>query len=676
MSHHLELVNNMLKIKEETIKSGHFLDGYSLKLGSILAVSRNNAPLDACNNEEVLNKVNGVVDQLIDKLKNGEIIYGVNTGYGGSADTVTDKPEVLQTSLLNLLSVGFRGELARDTTRGIVCLRANSAIRGNSGIRLSIIKDLCTLLNRDVVPLLPKRGSVSASGDLIPLAYLAAFLEGKDYAKGSVSQEGKCEKEILSSVEALKAAGLEPQALHAKEVLALVNGTSACAAEASLTLADAHVLMLLAQAITALDVEVMKGTKESFHSFIHESRPHKGQIEVAKNILHILQDSKLCEDFDQNEKGVKPTLRQDRYSLRTTPQWLGPQLETISNAHSVLEIELNSTTDNPIIDPETGKFYHGGNFQATSVAVAMEQVRVAVQHIGKLIYAQHLEVINKDMNKGLPANLAFSPPSLDYGMKGVEISMSSYMAELSYVSNTVTNHVHSTDLNNQNINSVALISARATKKAVELCQMMFSAHIYALLQAVDLRARDGMFFEKLEKCLSIWLREMLSKVILDEKTLVSEKVQALEQKLIKIACLLCQEGQNLDVEARFTKAYNILFSEVFDGLSDLDCKEINLKDLKVYKQRMIESTIEIFNEINEALLRNPTPGDALLGRTLPLYQFFREQKGLKLNKGTNKDISHGESIGKIFETIKNWEMVPALMKCFEGIETNEKVAGV
>lgn len=554
-------------------------------------------------------------------------------------------------------------------------MRANSAIRGHSAIRLSIIQDLCTLLNSDVVPLLPKRGTVSASGDLIPLAYLAAFIEGKDYAKGSCQTENakdNKDREIISSVEALKRAGLAPQVLQPKEVLTIVNGTSASTAEAALAVADAHILMLLSQAITALDVEVMKGTKESFHHFIHESRPHKGQIEVAKNILHILKDSKLCEDFEQTENGVKPTLRQDRYSLRTTPQWLGPQLETIQVAHDVIQVELNSTTDNPIMDYKTGRIYHGGNFQATSIAVAMEQVRIAIQHIGKLVYAQHLEVINKDMNKGLPANLAFSSPSLDYGLKGVEISMSSYMAELSYVANTVTNHVHSTDLNNQNINSVALISARATKKAVKLCQMMMSAHIYALLQAVDLRARDFTFFQKLSQCLSLWLQEALTSV-LDEKELAGEPAQALKERLIRIACLLCQENQNMDPEARFTKAYNILFSELYDSLSSMECKNVDLKTLKISKQRMIELTMEIFEETNRVFMET-SPVETLLGGTYHLYEFFRETKGLKMNRGSLTDASHGETIGKIFDTISSWEIVPVLMKCFEGIEGEKKTA--
>jgi phenylalanine ammonia-lyase len=664
MSNHLELVQHLLQLKGNACQEGHSLDGYNLTLGSLIAVSRTNAKALPSDKPETVEKIHQVIEELKKKLKRGEIIYGINTGYGGSADTLTDRIDDLQTSLRNSLSVGFRGHLAEDTIRATICIRANSLMRGNSAIRLSVIENMCTLLNKDVIPLLPKRASVSASGDLIPLAYLAAFLEGAEYSKGSCQLDKDQDRKILPATEALKHAGISPEKLQPKEVLAIVNGTSASAAEAGLALGDAHILMLLSQVVTALNVEAMKGTKESFHSFIHESRPHPGQIEVARNILHMLEDSKLCKDYDQLEKGVKPALRQDRYSLRTTPQWLGPQLETMMHAHDTIEIELNSTTDNPIIDPKTGKVYHGGNFQGTSVAVAMENIRIGIQHIGKLIYAQHLEIINKDTNRGLPANLAFSRPSLDYGMKGVEISMASYMAELSYVCNTVTNHVHSTDLHNQNINSVALISARATKKAIRICQMMFAAHIYALLQAIDLRIRDLVFFEKLREGVSVWMQDIFNEV-LGKSAANAESIKIEKERLATIACLLCQENQNVDPEARFAKAYHILFSEVMDSLSELGCSTVDLKTLEIYRERMIDATLEIFNESNEVFMEK-TDAKSLLGKTYNLYKYFREEKELKMNRGTAKDLSHGEVIAKIHEAIRSWEIVPVLMECVEG----------
>jgi phenylalanine ammonia-lyase len=335
------------------------------------------------------------------------------------------------------------------------------------------------------------------------------------------------------------------------------------------------------------------------------------------------------------------------------------------HAHETLEIELNSTTDNPILDPKTGKVYHGGNFQGTSIAVAMENVRIGIQHIGKLVYAQFLEVVNKDTNRGLPANLAFSRPSLDYGLKGVEISVSSYMAKLSYVCNTVTNHVHSTDLHNQNINSVALISARATKKAIRICQMMFAAHLYALLQAIDLRIRDLVFFEKLREGVSVWMQNIFDEVLGKSATASAESMKMAKERLATIACLLCQENQNMDPEARFTKAYHILLSEVMNSLSELGCTKVNLKTLEVYRERMIDSTIEIYNEANEVFMES-VDAKTVLGKTYNLYKFLREEKGVKMNKGDGKDISHGEAIAKIHETIRSWEIVPVLLECTEG----------
>ena len=239
---------------------------------------------------------------------------------------------------------------------------------------------------------------------------------------------------------------------------------------AALALNEAAHLALLAQVCTAMGTEAMLGAQGSFAPFIHATaRPHPGQVEVATNILSMLSGSRLAAaneeectiDDDAGE------LRQDRYPLRTSAQFLGPQVEDILAALSTVTLECNSSTycliptraslyslpptatDNPLIDGDTGEVHHGGNFQAMAVTNAMEKTRLALHHIGKLLFAQCTELINPDMNRGLPPNLAATDPSHNYFAKGIDIHSAAYVGELGYLANPVSTHVQSAEMHNQ-----------------------------------------------------------------------------------------------------------------------------------------------------------------------------------------------------------------------------------
>lgn len=258
---------------------------------------------------------------------------------------------------------------------------------------------------------------------------------------------------------------------------------------------ETHHLAVLSQVLTAMGCEALHGTAESFHPFIASVRPHKGQAEAASNILSFLTGSRLAQGVLTEADSQMSGLCQDRYPLRTASQWIGPQLEDLLLAHDQLTVELNSTTDNPLIDVAHNLMHHGGNFQAASVTSAMEKTRLTLQMLGKLLFAQGTEIINPALNKGLPPNLSADDPSLSFTCKSIDINLAAYMAELAFLANPVSTHVQSAEMHNQAVNSLALISGRYTLQAVEILSLMSAAYLFLVCQALDLRVLQTMFFK-------------------------------------------------------------------------------------------------------------------------------------------------------------------------------------
>ena len=351
------------------------------------------------------------------------------------------------------------------------------------------------LLRNKITPIIPVRGSISASGDLMPLSYIAGVLEGNPDIFVRVQDQGK--SQVLSAPEALHLCGLQAYVLGPKEGLGLINGTAASAAVACFGLHESKKLVSLAQILVAMSCEALLGNTESYHPFISSVRPHRGQTECASNILRFLKNSKLAISLEDQDR-FKPGLIQDRYALRGTPQWLGPQIEDFDIAMAQLAIELNSTSDNPLIDSKSGGIYSGANFIASSVASGMEKTRLSLQIIGRLLFSLSSELINPALNRGLPPNLAADDPSLSFTMKGIDISMAAYMSELAFLANPVTSHVQSAESHNQQINSLALISARYTAQAGDILSQMCAAHLYVVCQALDLRVLYVTFLKDLQ----------------------------------------------------------------------------------------------------------------------------------------------------------------------------------
>lgn len=384
--------------------------------------------------------------------------------------------------------------------KGLMLQRINSIVRGHSAVSLHIVEAIMTLLQRDITPVIPLRGSISASGDLQPLSYVAGAIQGSPDIFVRVGQGKQKPRLVMPSSQALDMAGIKPVVLAAKEGLGLLNGTAASVSVASLAIHEANHLAILTQVLTGMAVEALCGTAESFSPFIAKVRPHRGQVEVAANIHGFLQGSRLSSGLDSGKGMHIAGLCQDRYPLRTSSQWIGPQLEDLLLATEQISIELNSTTDNPLTDVNADLIHHGGNFQATSITSAMEKTRTAIQMFGKLIFAQGSELLNSSLNKGLPPNLAADDPSLSFACKGIDINLAAYMSELAYLAHPVSNHVQSAELHNQAVNSLALVSARYTAQSIEILAQMCAAYLFTLCQALDLRVLQARFLARAHEC--------------------------------------------------------------------------------------------------------------------------------------------------------------------------------
>ncbi|RAK95025.1 aromatic amino acid ammonia-lyase [Aspergillus ibericus CBS 121593] len=478
------------------------LDGDSLGLGAVVAVSRSSTKVSVLDPEQLAQRLEEGMRTLTRLLERNEQVYGVNTGCGGNSDTRTEQLRLLQHSFLQHHQCGIlpdpasagsgaveedRHSLSQETVRGTILLRCNSLLRGHSGVRIEIIDFLLHVLNEEITPVIPLRGSISASGDLTPLSYIGGLIEGNPDIYVQVRENGK--GRLMTAEAALQQANISPLSLNAKEGLGIMNGTAVSAAAASLVLYDSHNLAILSQVCTAMATEALVGTVDNYHEFISECRPHPGQKEVARNIRSCLRGSHLSPETDVNKLG----LAQDRYALRTAPQWIGPQLEDLLNADRQIEIELNSATDNPLIDVSRDRFHHGGNFQAVSVTSAMEKVRGVLVMLGKILLGQCNELTNPCLSGGLPPNLCADDPSVSFTVKGLDIHMTAYYSELAYLANSVASHIQTAEMGNQSVNSLALVSARCTGQSVQLLSMMCAAHLYVLCQALDLRVLNLEF---------------------------------------------------------------------------------------------------------------------------------------------------------------------------------------
>ena len=550
-------------------------------------------------------------------------------------------------------------------------IRCNSNIRGHSGLSRPVIDIIIEMLRRNITPIVPLRGSVSASGDLMPMSYIAGAIQGcPDILVSTVSLQGR--REILNSHEALNSTGIAPITLGPKEALSLMNGTAASTAVASLVIYDAQRLAVLSQLLTALTSEALAANVEWALPFVGEIRPHPGQIEVAQNIRTFLSGSKLTRGLGKTEQRYGDGLIQDRYALRSSPQWIGPQLEDLTLAASQIRIELNSTTDNPVINVAQKAIHSGANFQATSITSATEKTRQCLQMFGRMLLSQTTEMINHDFSNGLPTNLAADDPSSSFTLKGVDISMAAYQSELGYLTNSISSHVLSTELHNQSINSLALVSARYTTTAVEIFSSMAACSLYTACQGADLRVMHQTFLEQFEgtalEMFTTALVEIIPHPIMD----------GMFPLFWTSLCRRWYETAALDAHERCEQATLTLIITLAQtpGLPPT----LLLEEIYKLQKRLAADMLKAYLVHRDCYFSQPTTTDYLGYGTKTLYHFVRQKLGVPMHQGLAENPHPGAGgttldgrpkrtigswISMIYEAICDGRIHDEIMQCVE-----------
>lgn len=403
-------------------------------------------------------------------LARGERIYGVNTGVGGNQGftLAPEDMERLQHNLMRHLSCATGEPLPSDVVRSAILLRIATFALGASAVRPELVERLIAVLNRAITPVVPRYGSVGASGDLMPSAYIARLLVGM----GEADVAGR----RMPASAALEAAGLTPMRFAPKEGLALLNGTTVMTAVAALMQIDAiRVLRALLGAV-ALSAEALEAPAQPFEPWVHERKGHPGQIAVAAFIREALADS----------QSVKASRHQSGYSLRCAPQGLGPAWEAFEDARPVIEREINSANDNPLVDPDTGALYQAGNFYGGHIARLLDTWKLDFAVMANWANALMAVVVDPRFNSGLPANLT-PEPGVNCGFKGMQLSVTSLACAVRQIAGPSGIHSLPTEEYNEDVVSLGMHAAVTAMDALECVRNETAMVLVASAQAVDLR---------------------------------------------------------------------------------------------------------------------------------------------------------------------------------------------
>jgi len=418
---------------------------------------------------------------LLDKLvAKGAQIYGVTTGFGASCET--NVPPALSpqmaANLVRFHGCGTGRILDETEAAAVTVVRLVSLAQGLSGVRPMILQRLCDLLDRRILPQIPAEGSVGASGDLTPLSYIAALLIGE--------REATFEGRVMPVGEVLKLAELEPIQLRPKESLALMNGTSAMTGLACLVFDRSKRLARWSAAITAMASDVLRGNREHFDDRTFLAKPHAGQRACARWI---------ADDIGYKSGGTQHDGRiQDRYSVRCAPHVIGVLLDALPFCRQIIETEINSSNDNPLLDSATGDVLHGGNFYGGHVCMAMDLLKTQVANVADLIDRQMALVCNPATNNGLPADLvarAGNDNVSHHGFKAMQITASALTAEALKLTMPASVFSRSTESHNQDKVSMGTIAARDALRIIELTETTLAVVQLAMCQAVDLRSGEN-----------------------------------------------------------------------------------------------------------------------------------------------------------------------------------------
>jgi len=445
------------------------LSGEHLTLEEVQEVAEGRARVKI--SPSVNEKVNRSRDFIESALRRGEKIYGVTTGFGFLSDHVINPSQIedLQRNLIRSHSVGIGSFFDEVTTRAIMVLRANVIAMGYSGVRMEVLKRLVEMINKGVHPLVPEQGSVGASGDLAPLAHLTSVMIGEGQAL--------FQDKIMSGKEAMKRAGIPLLTLKAKEGLALINGTQVMTAVGLLALLRAERLCKVADIVGACTLDALKGTLSAFDRDIQRVRPFPGHLAVSKNFQKLGRYSKIAASHKFCSK------IQDAYSLRCIPQVHGAVRDALAFVRRILEIEVNSATDNPLVFPDERKIVNCGNFHGEAVAFALDLLGIAVSELGGISERRIEKLINPALS-GLPAFLT-SEGGLHSGLMMVQVSAAALASENKVLAHPASVDSIPTSADKEDHVSMGTIAARKGGEIVKNVEHILAMELLCATQGLE-----------------------------------------------------------------------------------------------------------------------------------------------------------------------------------------------
>ncbi|MFW9792875.1 MAG: histidine ammonia-lyase [Candidatus Thorarchaeota archaeon] len=445
------------------------IDGESLTIEDVVKVARHNESVKLA--DSVTSRIQRSRDVVEAAIREGRVVYGVNTGFGELAQVSISKEDLtrLQVNLIRSHCAGVGPSFSQEVVRGMMLLRANALAKGYSGIRQVVIETLLDMLNKVVTPFVPQKGSVGSSGDLAPLAHMALVMigEGEAYYNG----------ELIKGKDALKRAGIKPVVLQAKEGVALINGTQPMSAAGVLAVFDALKLISDAAIAASMSLEALRGSRTAFDERIHSVRPHEGQTDVARALREILKDSEI------NQSHADCGKVQDAYSLRCIPQVYGASLDAIRYIYSVLETEINSATDNPLVFGDDGVVLSGGNFHGQPVALAMDFLGIAISEIANISERRINRLVNPHLSE-LPAFLT-TEGGLESGMMIAQYTAAALVSENKVLAHPVSVDSIPTSGDQEDHVSMGTIAARKALDILENTINVIAIEYLCACQGID-----------------------------------------------------------------------------------------------------------------------------------------------------------------------------------------------
>jgi len=446
------------------------LNGNDFILEDLIKIARNRVGIGISNESKSrINKARKLIDRWV---KNGERIYGVTTGFGALSDVTISYEDTkkLQKNILFSHAAGIGRHMEADVVRAMMALRVNDFCRGNSGLRIETIEKLSQLLNEGIVPVVPEKGSVGASGDLVPMAHLALVLIGE----GEAFVDG----ERMSGARALRKRSLSPLVLEAGEGLALINGTQFMIALGCLALHDALNLCKHSDIAASMSLETLMGTRSAFDPRIHAARPHTGQIKAADNMLRITENSGITSSHHDCSRV------QDAYTLRCSPQVHGASWDAFGYVDNIIRVEMNSSTENPLIFTESEEFLSGGNFHGQPLALACDFLGIAISELANISERRIERLVNPQLS-GLPAFL-IEDGGLNSGFMIAQYAAASLVSENKVLAHPASVDSIPTSANKEDHVSMGSIAARKCRDIVANTEEVIAIELLCATQGIDL----------------------------------------------------------------------------------------------------------------------------------------------------------------------------------------------